>query len=126
MKNILLILFSVSLNAVAQLFIRQGMLQIGKVSLRFDQLWHMAMKGLTNLYLMNGMLCYAVSIITWMVVLSKVNVSLAYPFLSVGYIITAVLAYFILNEPFTLQKMIGIAVICLGVIILTYSKDFTS
>ncbi len=125
MKNILLILFSVSLNALAQLFIRQGMLQIGKVSLKLDQLWYMAWRSLTNWYLLGGMLCYAVSIITWMVVLSRVNVSLAYPFLSVGYIITAVLAYFILNEPLTLQKMIGIAVICLGVIILTYSIDFT-
>ncbi len=125
MKNILLILFSVSLNALAQLFIRQGMLQIGKVSLKLDQLWYMAWRSLTNWYLLGGMLCYAVSIITWMVVLSKVNVSLAYPFLSIGYIITAILAYFILNEPLTLQKMIGIAVICLGVIILTCSIDFT-
>ncbi len=126
MKNILLILSSVALNALAQLFIRQGMLKIGSVSLEIGQLWNMCISFFSNLYLWGGMLCYAVSIILWMVVLSKVNVSLAYPFLSVGYIITAVMAYFFLNEPLTLQKCIGIAVICLGVIILTYSKDFTS
>ena len=126
MKNIILILSSVALNALAQLFIRQGMLKIGSVSLKLEQLWNMCISFFSNLYLWGGMLCYGVSIILWMVVLSKVNVSLAYPFLSVGYIITAVMAYFFLNEPLTLQKCIGIAVICLGVIILTYSKDFTS
>ena len=101
------------------------MLKVGVVSLKLEQMWNMIQEFFTNLYLWSGMLCYAVSIILWMVVLSKVNVSLAYPFLSIGYIITAVLAYFLVNEPFTLQKCIGIAVICAGVIILTYSKDFS-
>ena len=126
MKNILLILSSVALNALAQLFIKQGMAKIGVVSLKLEQLWHMFLASFTNLPLISGMMCYAVSIVLWMVVLSKVNVSLAYPFLSVGYIITAVLAYFLFNEPLTIQKCIGIAIICLGVVILTYSKDFVS
>lgn len=126
MKNILLILSSVALNALAQLFIKQGMAKIGVVSLKLEQLWHMFLASFTNLPLISGMMCYAVSIVLWMVVLSKVNVSLAYPFLSVGYIITAILAYFLFNEPLTIQKCIGIAIICLGVVILTYSKDFVS
>ena len=126
MKNILLILSSVALNALAQLFVRQGMLKIGSVSLKIGQMWNMCISFFSNLYLWGGMLCYAVSLVLWMVVLSKVNVSLAYPFSCVGFIITAILAYFFLNEPLTLQKCVGIAVICLGVIILTYSKDFIS
>lgn len=125
MKSILLILSSVALNALAQLFVRQGMLKIGVVTLKWDQLWNMFLSFFTNLYLWGGMLCYAVSLVLWMVVLSKVNVSLAYPFSCVGFIITAILAYFFLNEPLTPQKCIGIAVICIGVIILTYSKDST-
>lgn len=126
MKNILLILSSVALNALAQLFIKQGMTKMGVVSLKLEQLWHMFLAAFTNLPLIGGMMCYAVSIVLWMVVLSKVNVSLAYPFLSIGYIITAVLAYFLFNEPLTIQKCFGIAIICLGVVILTYSKDFVS
>ena len=77
MKNILLILSSVALNALAQLFIRQGMLKVGVVSLKLEQMWNMIQEFFTNLYLWSGILCYAVSIILWMVVLSKVNVSLA-------------------------------------------------
>ena len=124
MHNILLILSSVILNAFAQLFIRQGMLKLGKISMTIDQLWHMILQSITNLYIWAGMMSYAISILLWMVVLSKVNVSLAYPFLSIGYIVTTIIAYFAFGEPITVQKVMGIAIICLGVIVLTYSKDF--
>ena len=121
--NLSLILSSVALNAFAQLFIRQGMLKLGKISLNAEQIFNMVLAVFTNIYLLAGMFSYAISIILWMVVLSKVNVSIAYPFLSIGYIITAVLAYFILQEPLTLQKIIGILIICLGVFILTRSGE---
>ena len=124
MHNILLILSSVILNAFAQLFIRQGMLKLGKISMTIDQLWHMILQSITNLYIWAGMMSYAISILLWMVVLSKVNVSLAYPVLSIGYIVTTIIAYFAFGEPITVQKVMGIAIICLGVIVLTYSKDF--
>lgn len=124
MQHIPLILSSVFLNALAQIFIRQGMLKLGNISLNMEQIWHMALSVFTNIYLLSGMFSYGISIILWMIVLSKVNVSLAYPFLSVGYIVTAILAYLIFKEPLTAQKILGIAIICLGVAVLTYSKDF--
>ena len=124
MHNILLILSSVSLNAFAQLFIRQGMLKLGKISMNMNELWNMIIQAIGNIYIWAGMRSYAISILLWMVVLSKVNVSLAYPFLSIGYIVTAIIAYFAFGEPITFQKVAGIAIICLGVVVLTYSKDF--
>ena len=124
MQHIPLILSSVFLNALAQIFIRQGMLKLGSVSFNMEQIWNMALSVFTNMYLLSGMFSYGISIILWMIVLSKVNVSLAYPFLSVGYVVTAVLAYLIFKEPLTVQKIFGIAIICLGVVILKYSKDF--
>ena len=124
MHNFLLIISSVTLNAFAQLFIRQGMLKLGKISMNLMDLWHMIVDAIGNIYIWAGMFSYAVSILLWMVVLSKVNVSLAYPFLSIGYIVTAVIAYFVFGEPLTFQKLLGIATICLGVVILTYSKEF--
>ena len=124
MQHIPLILSSVFLNALAQIFIRQGMLKLGSVSFNMEQIWNMALSVFTNMYLLSGMFSYGISIILWMIVLSKVNVSLAYPFLSVGYVVTAVLAYLIFKEPLTVQKIFGIAIICLGVVILTYSKHF--
>lgn len=124
--NLLLILSSVSLNAFAQLFIRKGMLKIGEISFNFEQIVKMVLAVFTNIYLLAGMFSYGISVILWMIVLSKVNVSLAYPLGSVGYIITTVLAYLFFNEPITFQKVLGIIIICIGVFILTQSKDFVS
>lgn len=125
-NNFLLILSSVSLNAFAQLFIRKGMLKIGEISFNFEQIVKMVLAVFTNIYLLAGMFSYGISVILWMIVLSKVNVSLAYPLGSVGYIITTVLAYLFFNEPITFQKVVGIIIICIGVFILTQSKDFVS
>lgn len=122
MKDYILIVVSVLLNASAQLFIKRGMTSIGSVSFDFGSLFSLIIKAITNTPIMLGMASYAVSILLWMVVLSRVNVSVAYPLLSIGYIFTAVMAYFLFNEPFTVQKITGIFVICFGVFLLTYSK----
>lgn len=122
MKNYLLIIVSVLLNASAQLFIKRGMITIGSVTLSANGVSSLALKAITNMPIIMGMLAYAVSILLWMIVLSRVNVSIAYPFLSIGYIFTAILAFFLFNEPFTVQKILGILIICVGVILLTHSR----
>lgn len=114
-KFIPLIIFSVSLNAFAQIFIKQGMKNLGTLSLSLDFIF----KGLGNFYLWIGMLCYGVSILSWMAVLSKVDVSVAYPFLSLGFIISAIVAYYAFGESLGLYKILGIALICVGLIFLT-------
>ncbi|MDO7253543.1 EamA family transporter [Helicobacter cappadocius] len=117
-KFIPIILFSVALNAFAQIFIKKGMMSLGSLSVSMDFI----LRGLGNFYLWMGMLCYAISVLSWMVVLSKVNVSIAYPFLSLGFIFSAIVAYYAFGEPLTLYKIIGIALICAGLFFLTISK----
>ncbi len=119
MNNILLILASVLLNALAQLLIRKGMLAIGTVSLGnfFDNLGAM----ITNLWLWGAMFSYAISLLLWLSVLSKVEVSYAYPFLSVGYIVVAVAGYALFNEHLSAIRIAGIVVICIGVIMISRS-----
>lgn len=117
-KFIPLILFSVALNAFAQIFIKKGMLSLGELQLNLDFI----LRGLGNIYLWLGLLCYGFSVLSWMVVLSKVDVSVAYPFLSLGFILTAVIAYFIFGEPLGVSKILGILLICIGLVFLTLSK----
>lgn len=113
-----LILFSVLLNATAQLLLKKAMTQLGELHLSIDFI----IKGITNPYLIAGMGIYAISIISWLIVLAKVNVSIAYPFLSVGFIFSAIVAYFIFNEPLGAYKIFGIGLICVGLMFLTFSK----
>ncbi len=114
-----MILGSVLLNAVAQLLIRKGMLVVGTVGVsNFSQ---NVVPMLLNPWLWGAMVSYAVSILLWMSVLSKVEVSFAYPFLSIGYIFAAVVGYMAFNEHLFLTRIIGIIVICIGVVLISRS-----
>lgn len=117
--NIVLILVSVLLNSAAQMLMRKGMLAVGEV--RLSNLLQMVGPMLANVWLWLSMLCYAVSILLWMAVLSKVEVSYAYPFLSVGYIVAAVGGYYFFGEGLSLVRLLGIGVICLGVFLISRS-----
>lgn len=119
MNNILMILASVLLNAIAQLLIRKGMLVVGTVSVtNFSQ---NLVPMLLNPWLWGAMLSYAISILLWMSVLSKVEVSFAYPFLSIGYIFAAIVGYMVFNEHLSMTRILGIVVICIGVILISRS-----
>ncbi len=115
--NIILILTSVLLNCAAQLCIRKGMLIVGEVGM--SGLAQRAGDMLTNLWLWAAMLCYAASILLWMAVLSKVEVSYAYPFLSVGYVVAALVGYCFFGENLTPARIAGIVVICIGVYLIS-------
>lgn len=105
---ILLILSSVFLNCGAQLLIRKGMLQVGEMPV--SSIFQNAGALITNVWLWLAMLCYGVSILLWMSVLSKAEVSFAYPFLSVGYVLSAVLGYVFFSESITATRIAGIVV----------------
>lgn len=125
MKNFILMILSVSLvNAFAQLFIRKAMTKYSDYHFEIEQLYSLLLSLITNSYLILGIVCYVLGMIIWMIILSKFEVSLVYPMVSISYIFTALLAYFAFNEPLTLNKIVGILVICLGVYIVTRSKSF--
>lgn len=113
-----LILFSVFLNASAQLVLKKGMVSLGELHLSLEFI----IKAILNPYILGGLGIYAISIVSWLIVLAKVNVSIAYPFLSVGFIFSAIIAHFMFHEPLTLPKILGIGLICIGLVFLTFSK----
>ena len=116
-----LILSGVFLNAFAQFFLKQGMLQIGHFEFTAANAIPISIKAATNLSIFAGLSCYVISVIVWMLVLSRVEVSYAYPFLSVGYILTTVLGYWFFNETITIERIVGILLICIGVIFVARS-----
>ena len=72
-------------------------------------------------FIMGGMVCYAVSLVVWIMALSRVPVSIAYPMLSIGYAINAFVAWQWFGEALAAQKLLGIGVIVIGVILVTRS-----
>jgi drug/metabolite transporter (DMT)-like permease len=115
------ILVSVLLNAFAQLLLKKGMLSIEHFSFSFSNILSAVAMIAFNLFILLGFLCYALSISLWLLVLSRVDVSFAYPFLSVGFIVTTVIGYLAFNENLSGYRILGILVICLGVIFISKS-----
>lgn len=119
MHILFLIFAGVLLNATAQLLLKQGMNRIGQFEFTLQNILPIGYAVATNPFILAGLISYVVSVVIWLLALSRVDVSYAYPMLSVGYIITAIAAYFWLNEPLTLTRISGILVIILGVYLIT-------
>ncbi|HEE0104266.1 EamA family transporter [Citrobacter freundii] len=118
---LLLALTSVSLNALAQVALRKTMLTIAPLPDAIAGYLGFAIQLLMNPWFIAGMSCYVLSIGLWMAVLGKVEVSLAYPLLSVGYVITAVIGYFFLKEDINTMRLIGLSLICVGIVFISRS-----
>ena len=115
----LLAVLSVSLNAGAQIFLRKTMVAVGTLPVDRSELASFAISVVINPWFVFGMACYALSICVWLIVLSKLEVSVAYPLLSIGYVITAFVGFFFLGENVTLLRVFGIALICGGLFFIT-------
>jgi multidrug transporter EmrE-like cation transporter len=72
-------------------------------------------------HILGGLACYGVSVIVWIVGLSKIPVSVAYPMLSVGYVVNAIAAHYLFGEAVTPLRLAGIGVIIVGVFIVARS-----
>lgn len=116
-----LVLTGVLLNAVAQLALKASVSDTGIISLDMQSLLSSAGSLATNLWLWLGLICYAISVVVWILALSRVDVSIAYPMLSIGYIVNAVAAWHLFDEPMNLGKVVGIGIIIVGVYILARS-----
>lgn len=111
-----LLLFSgVLLNAAAQLFLKGGTNRLGVITLSADNwattLTQMMFEG----HFIAGVALYGVSLVVWILGLSRVPVSVAYPMLSLGYIINAIAAHYIFGEAVTASRWLGIGFIVVGV-----------
>lgn len=114
-----LILISVALNTAAQFFLRKAMLIIGPQAPEASL--HYVLTYLLQPWLMGGLACYVFSLLVWLAVLSKAEVSTAYPFLSIGYVLAAIAGFFFLGENVTATRAFGIALICGGLVFISRS-----
>ncbi len=120
-RYIPLILSGVLLNAFAQLLLKKGMLGIGYFEIQFQNFFPIIKKVAANLYILSGLGSYVISVAIWLLVLARVEVSYAYPFLSVGYVVVTLMGYFIFQESLSPMRVTAIAVILVGVILLSRS-----
>ena len=118
---LILILLDVILNVTGQLSLKYGMAKIGNFSLSLSTLPPVFLKAATNLHVLFGLLCYGMGFMVWLIVLSKAEVSYAYPLISLGYVFTAILARVLFGEAVGATRLAGICITCIGVFLIAQS-----
>ena len=110
-----LILTGVLLNAMAQLLLKAGSRTIAGIDFNLRNAWILFERVAVNPPIIGGLACYAISVVVWILALSRVDVSIAYPMLSIGYVVNAVAAWMLFGEQLSGARLAGIGIIIVGV-----------
>ena len=121
LTNFLILLTGVLLNAAAQLGLKAATRASGVIQMTTTSLWQSGLTLIREPSLWGALLAYGLSLIIWIVGLSRVPVSQAYPLLSLGYVVNALFAWMLLGENVNLMRMGGIGVIMIGVLLVARS-----
>ena len=114
-----LIFTGVMLNATAQILMKAGTNAIGYFDFSMENVVPIGWKLATEWQIVAGLFCYALSVVIWILALSRVPVSIAFPMLSMAYVVNSIAAWYLLNEVLNPTKLIGMGVIIVGVIIIS-------
>ena len=116
-----LLMAGVLLNAGAQLLLKAGTNELGVITLTRDGWPDTLLRMATQGHFVLGAACYVLSLFVWILGLSRVPVSVAYPLLSVGYIVNAIAAHYLFGEAVTITRWVGIGFIVVGVFLVARS-----
>ena len=114
MLALVLIGINVFLAASGQISMKTGMNQVGDVFEENTSLIDKTFSTVTNPFVLFGVFLYVISLAFWLVILSKLDVSFAYPLVALSYIVTAALAFVFLKESITVLRWAGIIFVVIG------------
>ena len=120
-KILILLLVSVSLSSIAQIALKTGVSQ-PHVTLAMDSGSHVnaAMAVFFNIWVIAGLAIYLFGAVLWLFVLVRVEVSMAYPFVGLGFILTMILGKFIMGEAVSVTRLLGTILISVGVVFVSW------
>ena len=127
-KAVLLLAMSIILSACAQLFMKVSMINLQLHDMAHTDLPAILLLVIENKsiasWLVAGILCYALSMLSWMFALIKYELSFAYPFLGITYILVYLGAIYwpVIGEQLSWQRTTGIILILIGVIFVNYKR----
>jgi drug/metabolite transporter (DMT)-like permease len=117
-KSLLMIFASVLIGVFGQLSLKSGMTQVGRVDAQaLSHPVQTLVRVFTTPIILAGIALYIVGTLIWLVVLSRMDLSFAYPLVATTYVFTPLLAHLLLNEPIPTLRWLGIAFILVGVFI---------
>ncbi|MCL4459584.1 MAG: EamA family transporter [Chloroflexi bacterium] len=121
MRAFLLLLVAICLSVSGELLLKYGVNQIGVLSMHPSLLLGGLTRAFTTVPILLGFGLVFSGSIFWLSVISRVDLSYAYPMLSLGYVLVVVTSWLILREQVSLLRFAGVSIICLGVFIVSRS-----
>ena len=115
------ILISVLGGAIGQILLKKGMNTMGAMTLSISEFGNILWRIGTNPFVVLGLFIYVISVIFWLVALSRVDLSYAYPFASLSYVIMLIASWWIFDENISLMRLIGTIIIGIGVWLISRS-----
>jgi len=116
-----LVSVAVLLGVAAQLLLKAGTNAVGRFAFSLDSVVPVGLQLALEPRILGGAGCYALSLVLWVMALSRTEVSVMYPMVSIGFALNALLAWWLLGEALSLQRIAGIAVIMVGVVLVARS-----
>jgi drug/metabolite transporter (DMT)-like permease len=117
----LLILIPVATVAASHLLLKKGLLIIGQFPQSFSELIPFFLKTFTNIYVISAVVLTIPTALVWILAISRTQLSFAYPFLALSYVLVALFSLLIFKEDVTILRWLGILVICAGVFLVSRS-----
>lgn len=115
------ILVSVVGGGAGQILLKKGMGIMGPLTLVPDQFPNLIIKLVGNPFVLGGLFVYGVSTVFWLSALSRVELSFAYPFVSLSYVLMLVASWLLFNEDISLLRVLGCVIVGLGVLLISRS-----
>ena len=118
LQNISIIIFSIFLSSFAHLSLKKGVSQIELFLPSEIDIFKIIKIGL-NPWIFSGMTLHVAALVVWLWALSRVDISFAYPFLALGYVIVGVMAWVWLGETLSVSRIVGMLIILTGLVVIS-------
>jgi multidrug transporter EmrE-like cation transporter len=117
-----LILLSISLSAIAQVLFKFGMSSVAvRQALAVGSPMQAAIAVFLSAGVLGGLSLYGIGTVLWLGVLSRTEVSQAYPFVGLGFVLTALIGYFLFGDALGPLRIVGIALVVAGIFLISRS-----
>lgn len=117
-SSLLLLIVSVSISALAQISFKLGLVAAGAGADGASLLSSTA-RALLMPQVMLGLGLYGVGTIVWLTALGRLEVSQAYPFVGLGFVLTAILGRLVFGDDLSIQRIAGIALVIAGIVLIS-------
>jgi multidrug transporter EmrE-like cation transporter len=121
MDTWMLILIATVMGIAGQTMLKHGMTQMGPLNVSADSVMQIVWQIVRSPFVVGGLLIYGFGTFFWLITLSRIDLTIAYPMVSLNHVLLFLIGWLILREQVSPTRFAGVAVICLGMILVARS-----